>query len=838
MSPVSSSLRVLVVGPSALQDSIRDAIGGDGAAIDLVMADSTDEAVDLAGGAPVDAAIVTDSTPGTELATTIDSVHDHFDAVPVVAVLAADRTDATDALAAGADDCLRADLMVAHPPVALSRLRGVADRAGSTRTEPSEASGIPGLDPAAGSGAPVAGDSVTEAIFDAFPNGAVTLVGPDLTYRLAGGALFDRIDATPEDVIGAPVDDVPAGERDVFVEAYSQALDGTETATETTLGEMTLVLRTAPVLDADGSVIAAVGMTQEITERKRTERELKRRERILEELHVAMRDLYPPASPEAVRSFLVEFVEESFGFAYVSVKRFDEEAGVLRPDRKATAFGTDIEGPGVIDPGSGPLWGAYRTGESRSIDGSAVPGLADTLVRDVLAIPIGRFGLIVVGQRDGGIDAVDRDLIEMMATTATAVLETLKQERERSTLAGELRSQRDSIAELRTIATTTQAIQERITAGESRDAIESAVCAELIDIDPIEFVWIGRPQGRDTNLDPAAWAGAGAEYLDFVLQQETTSLPARRAAESRETQFVPRISERVHDDRWATEALSAGFRSVVSVPLLFDEVLYGVLTVYLSEDRTAAPYRDLLEDVASLLVTYGRLLEQRHPDAADEIVALEFTVTDSRCPLHRLAAETGTRIRFDTVAETDDDTVRILITVTDGDGQAVVDRAREAPDVRQADWFGDSDPGQVTLTLDRPFLAGIIGKHGGTLQTAVSGPSETRLEVTVPQSASTRPLLEALTDRYADIDLTAQQTRRPDPGTDRLLTDRQREILTAAYHGGYYDIPRTVTGEDLAKSFDISGPAVSNHLKSAHRAVVAEFLDTTEEIKSDNEDLP
>jgi predicted DNA binding protein len=49
--------------------------------------------------------------------------------------------------------------------------------------------------------------------------------------------------------------------------------------------------------------------------------------------------------------------------------------------------------------------------------------------------------------------------------------------------------------------------------------------------------------------------------------------------------------------------------------------------------------------------------------------------------------------------------------------------------------------------------------------------------------------------------------------------------LNAAYHGGYYETPRSVTGEDLADTFDISGPAVSKHLQAAHRKVLGAFLD-------------
>jgi len=53
------------------------------------------------------------------------------------------------------------------------------------------------------------------------------------------------------------------------------------------------------------------------------------------------------------------------------------------------------------------------------------------------------------------------------------------------------------------------------------------------------------------------------------------------------------------------------------------------------------------------------------------------------------------------------------------------------------------------------------------------------------------------------------------------LTDRQREVLFAAFDAGYYERPRETTGEALAAELDISPPTFQQHLRAAERKVVA-----------------
>jgi predicted DNA binding protein len=110
-----------------------------------------------------------------------------------------------------------------------------------------------------------------------------------------------------------------------------------------------------------------------------------------------------------------------------------------------------------------------------------------------------------------------------------------------------------------------------------------------------------------------------------------------------------------------------------------------------------------------------------------------------------------------------------------------------------------------------------------------------RLTITAeaPVDADPRTIHRTLSAGIDDLRLASKQERPRDrdAGGDGgtvldQLTDRQVEVLRAAYLAGYYAWPRDTTAEELADALDISSPTLHQHLRRAKLNLLESLLDT------------
>ena len=119
----------------------------------------------------------------------------------------------------------------------------------------------------------------------------------------------------------------------------------------------------------------------------------------------------------------------------------------------------------------------------------------------------------------------------------------------------------------------------------------------------------------------------------------------------------------------------------------------------------------------------------------------------------------------------------------------------------------------------------IIAEEGATILDASGHDGTWDLQVFFPELELVSATYK-LCDDYG-IDISIERINRLSEASEYGhlgLTERQYETLVNAYEAGYYDVPRTVNQEELAKHFDVSHQALSERLRRAHETVFTNAL--------------
>jgi predicted DNA binding protein len=83
-----------------------------------------------------------------------------------------------------------------------------------------------------------------------------------------------------------------------------------------------------------------------------------------------------------------------------------------------------------------------------------------------------------------------------------------------------------------------------------------------------------------------------------------------------------------------------------------------------------------------------------------------------------------------------------------------------------------------------------------------------------------------LSEALEEVDCNVKIDRITPLGDKGVLTDRQEEIIQAAFTSGYFDFPRKIGSPKLAKQLGVSVSTLSEVMRAAQRRIFAEYLKT------------
>ncbi len=152
----------------------------------------------------------------------------------------------------------------------------------------------------------------------------------------------------------------------------------------------------------------------------------------------------------------------------------------------------------------------------------------------------------------------------------------------------------------------------------------------------------------------------------------------------------------------------------------------------------------------------------------------------------------------------------------------------EHPSVNEIKLVNTHD-GETLYSLDwEPSDASLLRKIldlDAVLLGATGGADTWRLELRFPRHEALSAFQDYYTEENVDVSIERiYNPTKPDAGPWYGLTPPQRETLSDAVEGGYYSLPRQISTQELADSFDISDQAATERLRRGISTLVSNTL--------------
>ena len=589
------------------------------------------------------------------------------------------------------------------------------------------------------------------------------------------------------------------------------------------------------VLDDDGDVFAAMGTSQDITERRGHEQQLRDRVRQQEVVTDLGRRALEDRDLDGLMADAAELVAETLDNDYCKVLDLDGEAGELSL-RQGVGWHDGVVGEAIVSATESDSQAAYTLATEEPV---VVEDLASEsrfsgpeLLRDhdvrggisaIIGSPEDPWGIL------GTHDTDAREFSENDATFVQAVANVLASAIERHSYEEELIQQREQIAALNSLNEVVRDITAAVIEQSTREEIEQTVCERLARTDSYLFAWTGEVEPSSQNVTLRAEAGVEG-YLDGITisidpDDARSDGPTGRALRTGEMQLSHDIRTDSRHDPWREHIEWYGFRSSAAIPITHEGTIYGVLNVYADrpyafEGREGTVVSQLGEVVGHAIAAAGR----KQALLSDELVEIDFEIRDVFAAVD-VPVETNGTITLDHVVPTGDREFLVYGTACEDALDTVHGLVEAVPHWESVSVVSEGEPVSFELRLIDPPVLPVVASHGGYIDEAMIEDGDYRMTIHLAPTVDVRNIIEAVEDPYPRAELLRHhQIRQPHDGSQLLqrrfasdLTDRQSCALEAAYHAGFFEWPRETTGEQIAESLGIAPPTFHQHLRKAQQ---------------------
>ncbi len=575
------------------------------------------------------------------------------------------------------------------------------------------------------------------------------------------------------------------------------------------------------------------------------ELERTQREDRLAALNDLTQELMNAETAAEVSDYVIDAASDHLDLTVASVALYDPADGSLEPEASTDHAADLVRATSAFDTGQGIGWQAFAENKRKqTLDPlRKTDEVLHPRVTEVVALPLGTHGVLLAGSTgNGGFGQANLEFVETVAGNVNAALDRANREQQLHERENRLEEQNGSLERLRRINRTIRRIDQALVSASGRAEIVDVVCRELTDAGPYELAWFGKHDPVTGELTPNASAGAKNGYLDAVHIDAGGSTdggpPSVRAARTGTPQIVNKILEDPPFEPWRRAALSRGFHAVISLPLVHEETLFGVLTLYADQ---AGVFDDLewtvLDELSDTIAYAINAVESKKALVSNEVTELKFSLSDTDNGIVELVDETGCEFAYEYAVPQANGRVRGFFTTCGVSPGVVRDYVSSLP-VDGLKLLSDrtEDGKQICLfeaELTSESLVDTVLAHGGRINEFQVTDDDAIVSLHVAADAEIREFVSAFKAECPAAEVTAKRTReRPERTQTEFhatltdeLTARQLETIQTAYFSGYFENPRTRTGSEIAASMDITQPTFNNHLRAAQRKLYRQLFE-------------
>jgi predicted DNA binding protein len=218
------------------------------------------------------------------------------------------------------------------------------------------------------------------------------------------------------------------------------------------------------------------------------------------------------------------------------------------------------------------------------------------------------------------------------------------------------------------------------------------------------------------------------------------------------------------------------------------------------------------------------------PSGSGSVVELEFAFDDQSYPFVRASSTASCRVELEEMVPRGDGEYAEFYRLHGAAPAAVEPLARDHSSTSVTVIERYNDGGLLEFLVGDNCPAVGLAELGALPRSVVGDHGEGEIVAELPASYDAGEVVSAFQSEYGG-ELVAKREqdavtplfsqRELDRALERRLTDRQREVLRAAFEAGYYDWPRETSGEELADRLEISQPTLSEHLATAERKLLS-----------------